>query len=555
VWRAFLSLPLLLSTVGCVYWRVITVKHQKRRPRFDWLVRRFRMTVFLAVTAFAFPVSAAGADPWEAAPSAPGATAIGNTSLAELDGVLYTGGDSQLYSYTVDTGVWRTLAPLPFGREALRIVAGADGRLYAIGGSTGYTTAYANVDAYDPHSDTWTAAPPLPLPRNSPAAVSAPDGRIYVAGGQKDFSYPGEEFTTTTFAYRPGDISWSTLAAPGFFGRFNATGMLLHDGRILVAGGFNAWEIPPDGSPRTDLSSAQVFDPNSSTWTSVQLMHQPRQAPADGAVGCDGRGYVAGGLSGPANDIATETVEQFDPVTGVWTYAPSLPWLHAAGGMALAPGGRLYLVGGSTPSGASNQLVYLNTRASAQTWCGFADGFERGTLAGWAAAKNASAQTNDAYVGAYGAHFSSKGSGGSYARLTLPAPQDNVFYRAWFRPETQGTQPVALLQLRTSSTAMISILRLPTGQLALRNDQRGTRLTSRVTLPLAVWHRVELRIALSAGRGQISVLVDGMGVADLSSGEPLTGRVSQLQLGDGSNGPRWSFAADNINADKHFLEG
>jgi hypothetical protein len=219
--------------------------------------------------------------------------------------------------------------------------------------------------------------------------------------------------------------------------------------------------------------------------------------------------------------------------------------------MVLAPGGRLYLVGGSTPS----TMVYLDTRPSPQAWCGSADGFESGSVAKWAVTQGLRAQTGSAYVGSYGANLSSKGSGGSYARLTLPGSQDRVFYRAWLRPQTQGPQPVTLLQLRTSRSAMMSVLRLASGQLALSNDQTGTRLISRTSLPLNTWHRVELRAALSPASNQISVLVDGVALADLSGSQRLTGSVTQLQLGDASNGPRWSFDADNINADQHFLDG
>ena len=388
-------------------------------------------------------------------------------------GAVYGQRIAQFYGYTVETGLWRALAPLPFARDALRIVAGSDGRLYAIGGSTGHTTAYANVEAYDPHTNTWTAVASSPFPRNAPAAVSAPDGRIYVAAGQKDFAYPGDEFTATTFTYRPGDPSWTTLTAPGLFGRYNATGMLLRDGRMLVAGGFNAWASPPIGHSGPNLSSAQTFNPASSAWTSVASMLQPRQAPADGAVGCDGRAYVAGGVAGPANDVATNTVEQFDPlarrvvVRSITAIDPRGRW-HGARPWRAALSHR-----GPKPNKNIAAVLSLDTRPTARTWCGAATGFERGVLADWATARNVRVVTGEAYNGASGAQLSSTGLGGAYARLTLPALQDRIFYRAWFRPTLQEARPVTLLQLRTLLGAMISVQRLPSGQLSLA--QRADR--------------------------------------------------------------------------------
>ena len=200
--------------------------------------------------------------------------------------------------------------------------------------------------------------------------------------GSKDFSFPGDEFTTTTFAYRPGDSSWTTLTAPGLFGRFGATGMLLRDGRILIAGGFTASGTPPNGSAAPNLTSAQTFNSASSSWTNVANTPEPRQAPADGAVGCDGRRVRRRWSRRPCKRHPHEyrrAIQSTDRRVVVRA-AAAIP--HAAGGMALAPGGRLHLRPGGTRPGPSTQVLSLDTRPTARTWCGTATGFEQGALTG-----------------------------------------------------------------------------------------------------------------------------------------------------------------------------
>src|SRR5438105_988851 len=86
---------------------------------------------------------------------------------------------------------WMKLAAVPQAREAGAAAAANDGRIYLIGGITGYTAAdhsYTGVktdrvDAFDPRSNTWSTVTPLPVPRASFAAATGGDGRVYVVGG------------------------------------------------------------------------------------------------------------------------------------------------------------------------------------------------------------------------------------------------------------------------------------------------------------------------------------------------------------------------------------
>jgi hypothetical protein len=68
------------------------------------------------------------------------------------------------------------------------VVAGTDGRIYAIGGIDASTISETNVvEIFDPKTNRWTTAAPMPTKRSYPTAAAGPDGRIYAIGGFSGF--------------------------------------------------------------------------------------------------------------------------------------------------------------------------------------------------------------------------------------------------------------------------------------------------------------------------------------------------------------------------------
>src|SRR6266851_1912618 len=106
---------------------------------------------------------------------------------------------------------WSTVAPMPTARQELAAAAGADGRIYAIGGANFVNNVYMvldTVEAYDPFRNSWSTVAPMPTARHLLAAVAGPDGRIYAIGGEKIGSV-----LNTVEAYDPFRNSWSTVAS------------------------------------------------------------------------------------------------------------------------------------------------------------------------------------------------------------------------------------------------------------------------------------------------------------------------------------------------------
>ena len=117
----------------------------------------------------------------------------------------------------------------------------------------------------------------------------------------------------------------------------------LPDGRVLVGGGVA--EVPL--AKRWDsMSTAELFDPMTGTFSSTGSMAQPRGAGVSATLLPDGRVLVIGG--GP--EVGT-SAELYDPVTG--TFALTGPTTVARGGFftaTLLPDGRVLIAGGLRPA-------------------------------------------------------------------------------------------------------------------------------------------------------------------------------------------------------------
>src|SRR3989338_8956566 len=104
-----------------------------------------------------------------------------------------------------DPQVWTTMATsFPHPAYLLEVVAGANGKIYAIGGWNSVARNWVSEDS--PPSDSWLNKMPMFSPRSS-AGVAESAGLIYVIGG-----IGGGTYTNTVEAYNPATNTWSWLA-------------------------------------------------------------------------------------------------------------------------------------------------------------------------------------------------------------------------------------------------------------------------------------------------------------------------------------------------------
>jgi len=149
-----------------------------------------------------------------------------------------------------------------------------DGRVLVAGGrstrvqtSSGYGSVYSTpVEIYDPDFNIWTVIGQMKYPRHGPTATLLNNGQVLIVGGSTQFVYVDSdgfkriksEITHTAEVIDPEAnqiYEVNALSTP----RIYHDSILLKDGRVLVIGSDEAGGV------------AEVFDPTTGEWTSMQL--------------------------------------------------------------------------------------------------------------------------------------------------------------------------------------------------------------------------------------------------------------------------------------------
>ena len=122
---------------------------------------------------------------------------------------------------------------------------------------------------------------------------------------------------------------------------------MLANGKVLVAGGLST-----SFSNFTLLSSAELYDPATGTWTNTGPMNVARYSHTATLLP-NGQVLVAGGGVSLTTNITgpTSSVELYDPDTGVWTVTNSLAIERAGHTANLLPNGQVLVAGGGGITG------------------------------------------------------------------------------------------------------------------------------------------------------------------------------------------------------------
>lgn len=115
------------------------------------------------------------------------------------------------------------------------------------------------------------------------------------------------------------------------------TATLLPNGKVLIAGGFNGNE--------NALSSTEIFDPASNTFSAGPAMHFARQLYSATLLK-NGKVLMAGGYGD--NDTYLDRAELYDPQTGTFTSAGQMTVPRAGHTATLLQDGRVLLAGGTS---------------------------------------------------------------------------------------------------------------------------------------------------------------------------------------------------------------
>jgi N-acetylneuraminic acid mutarotase len=192
--------------------------------------------------------------------------------------------------------------------------------------------------------------------RNSHTATLLPNGKLLIAGGY----HSGSPFyLSSAELYDPATGTWTSTASLTN-ARVDHTATLLTNGWVLVVGG--------QGSSGA-LFSAELYDPTTGTWKTTLPLTTARYRHTATLLR-DGRVLVAGGtyytINGP---VYPREAELYDPATGSWSAADSLGTGRESHTATLLPDGRVLIAGG-TGAGILASVELYNPVSNAWTTTG-----------------------------------------------------------------------------------------------------------------------------------------------------------------------------------------
>ena len=216
-----------------------------------------------------------------------------------------------------------------------------DGRVLICGGTaTGQVGGIlASAELYDPAARTFTATGSMTVQRAGQTITMLRDGRVLLTGGVKNVGFRSELASAEIYDPASGTFSATgSMSVP----REGHTATLLRDGRVLVVGG-------SDNGTHT-LDTAEVYDPSIGAFSRVGHLNQPRVAHVAALLGT-GKVLIAGGGRGgmPGGYISYDTVELYNPSTR--TFSPMLARMNydRVGAAAVSLNdGRVLIVGGKS---------------------------------------------------------------------------------------------------------------------------------------------------------------------------------------------------------------
>jgi hypothetical protein len=206
-----------------------------------------------------------------------------------------------------------------------------------IAGGKGTNSELATADVYDPTSESFaTATTAMSTTRAYHTATLLNDGTVLVTGGLNDAGGASGTPVASAEIYDPNSNSF-TLTGSMTTGRFLHTATLLSNGDVLITGGLNETGA---------LATAEIYDPLAKTFTATGTMTLPRMGHTATLLG-NNKVLLAGGASSFGGD-ATNSAEIFDPVAGTFTATNPMTNAHSAHSATLLQNGQVLVAGGAS---------------------------------------------------------------------------------------------------------------------------------------------------------------------------------------------------------------
>jgi hypothetical protein len=207
--------------------------------------------------------------------------------------------------------------------------------------------------------------------RDGHSAPLLADGRVLVAGGldTADSSHP----LSSAELYDPKTGTFGSTGSMSV-ARSLHTATLLHDGRVLVVGGYDSDDftgtgiavpgasIPAVGSrPSDPRRIAELYDPTTGTFSRTGSMSVDRYGHTATVLN-DGRVLIVGGES--LRSGISASAELYDPKTGTFSATGSMSTSRVGHTATLLPDGEVLIAGGYNSAGLSLASAELYSPAT-----------------------------------------------------------------------------------------------------------------------------------------------------------------------------------------------
>ncbi len=236
------------------------------------------------------------------------------------------------------TGKFTPTGSMPTGRILHTATLLADGRVLIVGGGSDTTPNSAPGMLYDPTKGTFTPTGSLVAVRMMHTATRLADGRVLITGGigETPAGVAGSSSNGALAASELFDPGTGTFTATGDLGigRLGHTATLLGDGRVLIAGGADNFNITSTSGatpvPMASSTSAELYDPAAGTFsptgalTTARVFHVAAPMPDGHVLLVGGDGGMSGALSGGTPTDLLKSAEAYDPASGTFS-AVQLP--------------------------------------------------------------------------------------------------------------------------------------------------------------------------------------------------------------------------------------
>jgi large repetitive protein len=183
--------------------------------------------------------------------------------------------------------------------------------------------------------------------RNGPTATLMADGTVLVTGGIGPDG--GNEFILPMAELFDPQTSSFTAVGSMNTGRWVHAAVRLQDGQVLIVGGTD--------DAQGSLASAELYNPSTGSFSPVGDMSGPREN-ATATLLPDGRVLVVGGFDRAANKPLA-TAELFDPATAEFQPTASLAAPRTQHAAVALPDGRVAILGGTDDKNQAVRAVEI----------------------------------------------------------------------------------------------------------------------------------------------------------------------------------------------------